>query len=96
MHQKDVGDDEKSEDSGFDMEAGHQDDDDTSSVATSETSSVVDYETRRLIGLLKRDRELRVRATRVMGYSGRVWKCDRCPYWQYSKASMRRHWNKAH
>ena len=36
-------------------------------------------------------RQLRIRAKEVMGFSGRVWQCERCDFWAYYKRDIRRH-----
>ena len=36
-------------------------------------------------------RQLRIRAKEVMGFSGRVWQCERCGFWAYYKRDIRRH-----
>ena len=36
-------------------------------------------------------RQLRIRAKEVMGFSGRVWQCERCHFWAYYRRDMRRH-----
>ena len=36
-------------------------------------------------------RRLRVRAKEVMGFSGKVWQCERCTFWAYYKHEIRRH-----
>ena len=40
-------------------------------------------------------RQLRIRAKEVMGFSGRVWQCERCDFWAYYKRDMRRHQSSA-